>query len=209
MNINLEFDEGEQTFPLDFGEVQFVDDGGYDAGYENGYTEGVASVPDYLEQKITGTLTEYTNDKVTSIGRYAFYGSTIKKVNFPAAITSDDGWCHACNSLTEVNVPKLETVAQYSFFQGYSLLFLDLPSAKSIAHNAFARCTKLETVILRANTICTLSNTNALTNTPIASGTGYIYVPKALIESYKTATNWSAYAAQFRAIEDYPEITGG
>ena len=40
-------------------------------------------------------------------------------------------------------------------------------------------------------------------------GTGYVYVPASLIETYKTATNWSAFANQFRAIEDYPEICGG
>ena len=38
---------------------------------------------------------------------------------------------------------------------------------------------------------------------PIASGAGYIYVPAALVDSYKVATNWSTYAAQFRALEDY------
>ena len=37
---------------------------------------------------------------------------------------------------------------------------------------------------------------------------GYIYVPKALLEDYKVATNWSVYADKFRAIEDYPDICG-
>lgn len=45
--------------------------------------------------------------------------------------------------------------------------------------------------------------------TPMKSGTGYIYVPAALVDSYKAATNWSTYADQIRAIEDYPDITGG
>jgi hypothetical protein len=44
---------------------------------------------------------------------------------------------------------------------------------------------------------------NAFDQSPIKSGTGYIYVPRALVEDYKVATNWSAYASQFRAIEDY------
>jgi hypothetical protein len=43
----------------------------------------------------------------------------------------------------------------------------------------------------------------------IEDGTGYIYVPSALVETYKTASNWVTYAAQIRAIEDYPEITEG
>ena len=43
-------------------------------------------------------------------------------------------------------------------------------------------------------------------STPLAKGTGYIYVPRALLNDYKTAENWSTYAAQIRAIEDYPEL---
>ena len=37
----------------------------------------------------------------------------------------------------------------------------------------------------------------------------YIYVPRALVEDYKVATNWSTFADRIRAIEDYPEICGG
>ena len=54
-----------------------------------------------------------------------------------------------------------------------------------------------------------MANTNSLGGTLIASGTGYIYVPKALVDSYKSATNWTTYASQIRAIEDYPDVTGG
>ena len=58
--------------------------------------------------------------------------------------------------------------------------------------------------ILRSETkICSITHTSVFTKTPIESGTGYIYVPKALIEDYKVTTNWSVYASQFRALEDY------
>lgn len=40
--------------------------------------------------------------------------------------------------------------------------------------------------------------------TPIRQGTGYIYVPFTLVEAYKAADNWSTFANQIRAIEDYP-----
>ena len=59
------------------------------------------------------------------------------------------------------------------------------------------------------STMAKLDNTNTFNSTPIASGTGYIYVPAALVDNYKAATNWSTYANQIRAIEDYPEICGG
>ena len=54
--------------------------------------------------------------------------------------------------------------------------------------------------------MCELDDTSVFSNTPISNGTGYIYVPKALIESYQAHEKWSAYASQFRAIEDYPDI---
>jgi hypothetical protein len=56
---------------------------------------------------------------------------------------------------------------------------------------------------MRRTSVPSLSSTNAFAGTPIESGTGYIYVPAALIDSYKTETNWSAFAAQYRALEDY------
>jgi hypothetical protein len=87
---------------------------------------------------------------------------------------------------------------------------VELDVCSKIDTLAFYFCGKLETLILRkSDAICTLSATGAFTGTPIASGTGYIYVPLALVDTYKTATNWSTYAAQIRAIEDYPDICGG
>jgi hypothetical protein len=45
-----------------------------------------------------------------------------------------------------------------------------------------------------------LGTTHALYN-PEGLQDGYIYVPRAMIETLSSATNWSAL--QFRAIEDY------
>jgi tRNA A37 threonylcarbamoyladenosine synthetase subunit TsaC/SUA5/YrdC len=55
----------------------------------------------------------------------------------------------------------------------------------------------------KTSAICTLSNANGVSGSGIGKGTGYVYVPSALIETYKTATNWSTFANQFRALEDY------
>lgn len=58
---------------------------------------------------------------------------------------------------------------------------------------AFLYCSKLKTLILRGNTVWTLSNISNFNSTPFASGKagGTLYVPRDLIESYKIATNWS------------------
>ena len=45
-------------------------------------------------------------------------------------------------------------------------------------------------------TIPTLTNTSAFTNTPIASGTGWIVINDELVNTLKAETNWSTYASQ-------------
>ena len=95
-----------------------------------------------------------------------------------------------------------------SAFSGcYKLTTADFQAITSIGSNAFIGCSALTALILRSEAMVTVSS--SFGNTPIASGTGYIYVPSALVNSYKVASNWSAYAEQIRAIEDYPDICGG
>jgi hypothetical protein len=80
---------------------------------------------------------------------------------------------------------------------------VDFPLVTAIMATVFTSCSKLTTIILRSEKIAYLGSTNALNVTPVASGTGYIYVPSSLVDSYKSASNWSTYANQFRALEDY------
>ena len=131
---------------------------------------------------VTGTITEYSNDRVTTIRPYAFY---------------------ALKQFTTAKFQNVTSVGNVAFGYCYGLTTADFPNATIINPYTFDHCLTLTKLILRKNTVCTLSNITALTNTPIASGTGYIYVPSALIDEYKAATNWVTYAAQFRALEDY------
>ena len=48
-----------------------------------------------------------------------------------------------------------------------------------------------------------LNELYAFYNTPIANGTGYIYVADTLVDSYKTAENWSVYASQIKPLSEY------
>ena len=87
-----------------------------------------------------------------------------------------------------------------------SLTEVQLKTA-NIPSNCFAS-TALSTLVLynpssAGVTITTLTSTAAFAGTPIAAGTGYIYVPRDKISEYEADTNWSTYAGQFRAIEDY------
>lgn len=122
-----------------------------------------------------------------------------------ADVIGDEELCDRfiMRTLTEYKENRITTVGEYAFYGCTELVEVDLPNMTTIKANAMNGCSVLKALILRGETVCTLANANALTGTPIASGTGYIYVPAALVDSYKAATNWSTYADQFRALEDY------
>ena len=115
-------------------------------------------------------------------------------------------------SITDI-VCGAETIGNNAFYYCYYLERVDLLNAETISTSVFYRCHSLKTLILRSSRLCTLSNTNAFsycyhllgttdaTYNPNGDKDCYIYVPSALIEDYKAATNWSTYASQFRTIE--------
>ena len=138
---------------------------------------------------IDRSITEYCDDSIQKIAGYAF---------------------RSCSKLTTANFPVATSVGSSAFDGCSKLTTANFPVATSVGSDAFRSCSALTTLILRNTTkAATLSAATTFANTPIASGTCYIYVPSALIDTYKSATNWSTYAAQFRALEDYPEICGG
>lgn len=187
-----------------------------------------------LDDLLQGDLKEIKNSNVKKLRAYALSNSSnLESVNFPNLTTLNSYVFNSCNKLKNVNLPKLETLGASCFYgckELTEMIFITPVSiaitsfrncsklkkvdftyiTSSIASNSFQGCSALDTFINRKSTsISALSNVNAFSDTPIASGTGYVYVPVNLVDQYKTATNWITYADQIRAIEDYPDITGG
>lgn len=152
----------------------------------------------YILSKCTA-LTSVNLPLATSAGSYSFRDSaSLVTANLPCAESIGFSSFDGCSKLETVNIPLLKDVESGLFKSCVQLKMVDLPLVKSIASNAFYTCMRMTALILRSETVCTLGSTNAFTNC-----TAYIYVPSSLIDSYKSATNWSTYAAQFRALEDY------
>lgn len=175
------------------------------------------------------SLTELNMPNAESGKGFAIAGSKIEHLNLPEFTSPGSSVFRAATSLRTVDMPKLNKLEQFLFMGDTALetvtfpkvasvagqamescsalTYVDLPICKRIDAKGFNKCSSLETLILRkSDGICTLANVSAFTSTPIESGTGYVYVPSALVDSYKTATNWSTCASQIRAIEDYPHI---
>lgn len=183
-----------------------------------------------LNLLITRTITEYKDNVIGSIGQNAFnYCYHLTSVELPNVTTIGIGAFNNCTALTSIIIPKLKQVAVQTF-TNTRIKSIIIPNVTVINQNGFNDCTELELVdlcninnimlnafkntalntliIRREDTVCTLRSVTAFDGTSIYDGDGYIYVPSALIESYKTATNWTTFATQFRAIEDYPDICG-
>jgi len=111
------------------------------------------------------------------------------------------------SGLTSVVCTKLQTVTTSSFWKCEFLTKADFHVATKIEGNSF-NYTPLDALILRSDTVCALASTTAFASSSLTT-TGYIYVPKALLSEYKSATNWSTLSKRFRAIEDYQDICGG
>lgn len=91
-----------------------------------------------------------------------------------------------------------------SMFQGYGGKTLDISpivngQSKSSSYMFWnAKFTKL---IINKPYVFPI-NSNDLTGTTIAKGTGYVYVPDDMVDTYKSATNWSAYADQIKGMSE-------
>lgn len=164
--------------------------------------------------KNTTALIEFNFNGPKTIPQYCFYGSGIKKV-VSESITSINELrtFDSCPNLTYVNLPNVpKTGWQWNFSNCPALKKAVFSNATEIGTGEFNKDSSLETLVLGSKTVVKLNNANALVGTPIESGTGYVYVPRTLedgsdgVTAYQAATNWSTYATQFRAIEDYPGI---
>jgi hypothetical protein len=176
--------------------------------------EEIGSIPepvDYLYLKVTNQpCDEYRNEAMTTTANNAFQGWTnLKAIYLPNLVTIGNYAFQGCSGVKEFVFPKAVTVGNSAFAYASGPTKIDLGSVTSIGSSAFDYTSKLTTLIIRTNSLCTLANSNAFNNTPIKSGTGYIYFYRSWVDSYKSATNWATYSSQIRAIEDFPEITGG
>jgi hypothetical protein len=160
---------------------------------------------------LANTLTTLDNSIVTSLRSRACQGATrLVTVNLPSVTSIGAYAFYGCTELITVHIPLLTDIPSQTFHNCTKLQHADMGQAGSIAAQAFNACHDLTELVLRkADSICTLSNTNGVKNSAIGNGTGYVYVPAALIDTYKSANNWSAFADRFRAIEDYPDIFDG
>lgn len=110
--------------------------------------------------------------------------------------------------LSNFNTSKVTNMSQMFMNNNYiEKIDISSFSTQSVTDNSamFQSCNNLTTLIINNQDLFRITNTNIFAYTPIASGTGYVYVPDNMVETYKTATNWSDYSSQIKPISELPE----
>lgn len=163
----------------------------------------------------------------TTMREYAFSGcAELENINLPNVINMyGQEPFNGCSKLIEISLPNLQatyiygfrnssaqkvylknclTIDEYTFYTCGKIEYLYIPKVTTIKGSAFSGCSNLATIIIeQTDSICALSSTSAFSNTPIASGTGYVYVADSMVDSYKIADNWSTYASQIKPLSEY------
>ena len=136
---------------------------------------------------------------ITTLGYRAFMNSDMASINLPANISlinDDGGQFHNCTKLTSVTFESgysYPYIRQQMFFSCSALCSITLPSCiTTIETSAFANCTSLATMTIKADTPPTLASA-------LPSSLTAIYVPANSVDYYKTATNWSTFAEIIQA----------
>ena len=153
-------------------------------------------------------------DSITEIGANTFigcYNLTSNNFHIPANLKIiPANFISECDKITgTINLPSSVTTLNSTCMD---LTYIDTVKVNSIIginSMAFNYCRKLAKFVIYANdgtdNLCAMYNSSVFNGTPIKNKTGYIYVPDDLVENYKTATNWSAYASQIKPLSEYVE----
>lgn len=164
--------------------------------------QGVVTISDYAF--IGSSLTEISiHDAVRSIGKYAFENcSGLTSLLLPSSLGGGaEGMFSGCSSLESLTVPQGVLFIKPWMFKNCSSLssVTFLGNINQIeTPGAFNGCSSLSQISFPSNSrIPVLENSNAFSQ--CASGL-QIKVPAALLDEWKAAENWSAYADKIVAI---------
>lgn len=197
------------------------------------------SLPDCISIDSRTFMDHYNLNSVyipncVSIGGYAFRECMgLERISAPNLETVDYNTFQDNYNLSEVYFPALKNVKAGVFSSCRSLQYASLPAISDVSPNMFNGCDlhsfTVVGSIIRPNAFLNNSNlseiyipgsqvtsivlingvVNAFDGTPIASGTGSIYVPWSLVDTYKERDGWSLYSSQIYTMGETPVLSFG
>ena len=149
------------------------------------------------------SLTQVSLPVCSYIGSFALSSCfSLTQVNLPMCGYIGTNAFVYCSSLSKVSLPVCSYIGTGAFYGCSLLTRVSLPMCSFISDGAFKNCTSLSIITIVYSSICSLNNLSAFSNTQITSSTGSIYVPASLVDSYKSAKNWSYFSTQIFPISE-------
>ena len=125
----------------------------FNSGYISGISsiKGALSLVDFINGNPIGVSGTFSNNDITKINSGAFaYCSSMTEVNLPNCETVADNAFRNCTFLSSINLPKCINISTAAFSNCNRLSSINLPLASNIGNYAFANCVSLSQVSLPA-----------------------------------------------------------
>ena len=138
---------------------------------------------------------------VTNLYTYPFRNCTaLTSITIPNSVTNIEiSTFDGCHALTSITIPNSVTsIGNYAFQYCYSLTSITIPNSVTKIGYAFPDCYSLIKYDFSTFTSVPTLNSRNLFNG--INGLCKILIPSALIDTWKTATNWSIYAKYMVAV---------
>ena len=131
-----------------------------------------------LDALVAGTLTSFEDDAVTRLCSMSLGAGSSYNLSPLTSLTLSS--CHSfMGQYAASNLKQLETI--------------DMLGGGSIASYSMYGDEKLKALVLRSSTKTTLASTYVLDGSGIEYGTGAVYVPDAMVATYRADSKWSKY----------------
>lgn len=156
-------------------------------------------------------ITDVSNAIATLLGGEGDGASIVEAIENIVPVVPTGGTLDSLISREIVRITNnsITNIGQHTFSSCIHLEFADFANVTNIDAYAFLACSNLRTLVLRKNLVVqivtTPSTLASFNDTPIANGTGYVYVPDNLVNTYKAHDRWSTYAAQIKPISELEE----
>ena len=153
------------------------------------------------------TFTRFDNIKkiycpcLSHLNGFNIANTPLEELYMPALQMLNGELLKSCQHLSSVVIDNCSSILDRCFQECYVLPEISLPMCSYIGQDAFIFCFSLSKITLGYSSVCSLKNA-AFYSTPIASGTGSIYVPASLVDAYKSAQYWSTYASRIFPISE-------
>lgn len=154
-----------------------------------------------LNSLIDKTIKNLESD-VSSVGQSAFkFCNKLRTLILTSATILDIEAVRSCDSLSNVEIPKVNTINGFCFFGDYTLKRIFLRDVTALnGQQIFFNCTGLTTIVMGKR--ATLGTVNSFYR-----AAQIIYVQPEDLSWYSTATNWSTLYADNR-VKSVEELSG-